>query len=211
MLACAILTTCSCIFIPYDVLKLSEFLSSLKEIEMIIQHRLQNSRRFLSKGRNTLELAVRRNEKRRLLPSKWSTSVCHILSEEHLKQAKQDKRRLLNGYFLSTPGRTYPSTDALGWRITNLFLYEACITPQGHSQEGRMWPDIAFCSVRTTFPWFPTRVLTPGASEFDWKYVTCFGTKFQSTCYKLCLKSLEIAHQFIAYGIVLHMAMSEQK
>ncbi len=28
-----------------------------------------------------------------------------------------------------------------------------------------MWPDIAFCSVQTTFPWFP-RVLTPGASDF---------------------------------------------
>lgn len=115
-----------------NILKLLEFLSSLKEIYSI-SYRSRTADVLLSKRRNTLQLAVQMNKKRRLLPSKWSTSVCHILSEEHFKQVKRDKQRLLNGYFLSTPGRTYPSTDALGWRITNLFFYEACITPRGHS------------------------------------------------------------------------------
>lgn len=90
-----------------NILKLLEFLSSLKEIYSI-SYRSRTADVLLSKRRNTLQLAVQMNKKRRLLPSKWSTSVCHILSEEHFKQVKRDKQRLLNGYFLSTPGRTYP-------------------------------------------------------------------------------------------------------
>ncbi len=66
-----------------------------------------------------------------------------------------------------------------------------------------MWPDIAFCSVQTTFPWFP-RVLTPGASDFPLE--VCDVLRHEVS--EHLLESVAVS-QIIGLLVLLHIALTK--